>query len=958
MNEPVNFMQLMQHSSLLFGTNASFVEELYEQYLLDPNAVPGEWRGYFDALPPLANGVPDQSHSAIQRAFAALPKAAAGSAMPADAELERKQVSVLQLINAHRFLGLRVANLDPLSRHAKPVVAELDPAHYGLGEADMNATFETGSLVAGARMTLREILQLLRQTYCGSIGAEYMYISDVAQKRWIQNRLESVRGSTGYDAAKRRRTLELLTAAETLERYLHTKFVGQKRFSLEGGETTIPLLEHLLQRAGAQGIQETVIGMAHRGRLNVLVNILGKLPSMLFAEFEGIHADHLTSGDVKYHQGFSADIATPGGVLHVALAFNPSHLEIVNPVVEGSVRARQHRRKDFDGSKVIPILLHGDAAFAGQGVVMETLAMSQTRGYRTGGTVHIITNNQIGFTASDMRDVRSSTYCSDVAKMIDAPIFHVNADDPDAVLLITEIALDYRMQFSKDVVIDLVCFRKLGHNEQDEPLVTQPFMYRFIRQHPGTRALYARRLERQGIIQSGEADAMIATYHKAMDEGRNSIRPALEKGDGKAAVDWTPFQSGQQWDAPVDTAVPLERLRQLAIPLTTPPENFTLHSRVQKIVEDRIAMAKGDLPLDWGMAENLAYATLLTEGYPVRLSGQDSRRGTFFHRHATWHDQNRVEWHEGAYTPLQHLAPDQADFVVIDSLLSEEAVLGFEYGYATAEPDSLVLWEAQFGDFANGAQVVIDQFIASGEVKWGRLCGLVMLLPHGYEGQGAEHSSGRIERYLQMCADYNIQVCIPSTPAQMFHLLRRQMMRPLRKPLIVFTPKSLLRSKDAASPLAELTRGRFQPVIAEVDKLDEKKVRRIIACSGKIYYELLAARRAKGIQDMAIIRLEQLYPFPHDDFTAQVAAYPNAAEVVWCQEEPGNQGAWHRIQHYLLRHMRRGMHLDYALRPSSAAPAAGYLAVHQEQQKAVIEAAFRDDLDNKPKPGTSHHEHH
>ena len=951
-------MQLMQDSSLLFGTNAPFVEELYEQYLLDPNAVPREWRSYFDALPPLANGAQDQSHSQIQRAFAALPKVAASGAMTPDAELERKQVFVLQLINAHRFLGVRVANLDPLNRYAKPVVAELDPAHYGLGETDMDATFDTGSLVGGARMTLREILQLLRQTYCGSIGAEYMYISDVAQKRWIQNRLESVRGLAGYDAAQRRRILELLTAAETLERYLHTKFVGQKRFSLEGGETAIPLLEHLLQRAGAQGVQETVIGMAHRGRLNVLVNILGKLPSMLFAEFEGIHAEHLTSGDVKYHQGFSADIGTPGGELHVALAFNPSHLEIVNPVVEGSVRARQHRLKDLDGSKVIPILLHGDAAFAGQGVVMETLAMSQTRGYRTGGTVHIITNNQIGFTASDMRDVRSSTYCSDVAKMIDAPIFHVNADDPDAVLLVTEIALDYRMQFNKDVVIDLVCFRKLGHNEQDEPLVTQPFMYGFIRKHPGTRALYAQRLEQQGVIQAGEADAMIATYRKAMDEGRNSIQPALEKGSGKITVDWAPFKRDVPWDVKINTAVPLERLRELAIPLTTVPENFVLHSRVQKIVEDRTAMARGDLPLDWGMAENLAYATLLSEGYPVRLSGQDTQRGTFFHRHATWHDQNRREWNVGAYTPLQHISPEQADFVVIDSLLSEEAVLGFEYGYATAEPNSLVLWEAQFGDFANGAQVVIDQFIASGEVKWGRLCGLVMLLPHGYEGQGAEHSSGRIERYLQLCADYNIQVCIPSTPAQMFHLLRRQMLRTMRKPLIVFTPKSLLRSKDAASPLAELTQGRFQPVIAEVDKLDNKKVRRIIACSGKVYYDLLAARRAKGIQDMAIIRIEQLYPFPHDDFTAQIAAYPKATELVWCQEEPGNQGAWHRIQHYLLRHLRKGMRLDYALRPSSAAPAAGYLAVHHEQQKAVIEAAFRGDLDNKPNPGASHHEHH
>ena len=943
----------MRQNSPLFGANAPFIEDLYEKYLLDPGAVPDDWRKYFDAMQ-LDSSVHDVPHSPIQRAFLAL--SATSNATTTDTA--RKQIFVLQLINAYRFLGTRVANLDPLMRHAKPVIAELDPAHYGLGEADMDSTFDTGSLVAGTRMTLREILKLLRQTYCSSIGAEYMYLGNIEQKRWVQNRLEGTRGQAGYDSEVRRHILERITAAETLERYLHTKFVGQKRFSLEGSETLIPLLDHLLHRCGEQGVQEAVIGMAHRGRLNVLVNILGKQPSMLFAEFEGIHTEQLTSGDVKYHQGFSADISTPGGVLHVALAFNPSHLEIVDPVVEGSVRARQHRRKDLNGSKVVPILLHGDAAFAGQGVVMETLSMSQTRGYRTGGTIHIIINNQIGFTASDVRDARSSTYCSDVAKMIDAPILHVNADDPDAVLLICEIALDYRMQFNKDVVIDLVCFRKLGHNEQDEPLVTQPFMYRFIRQHPGTRALYAQKLLDEGVILAGDAERMISDYRQTIDEGRNSIGSALPVSESKISIDWASFKRDTPWDIAVNTAVPLERIQQLTVPLTRVPDNFALHARVQKIVDDRVAMGRGEQPLDWGMAETLAYATLLTEGYPVRLSGQDTQRGTFFHRHAAWHDQNRKEWHEGVHIPLQHLAPDQADFVVIDSLLSEEAVLGFEYGYATAEPDSLVLWEAQFGDFANGAQVVIDQFIASGEVKWGRLCGLVMLLPHGYEGQGAEHSSGRIERYLQLCADYNIQVCIPSTPAQMFHLLRRQMLRPYRKPLIVFTPKSLLRSKDAASPLAELTDGHFQPIIAEAEQLDNKKVRRIIACSGKVYYDLLAARRSKEKMDMAIIRIEQLYPFPHDDFVAQINAYPNATEVVWCQEEPGNQGAWHRIQHYLLRHLRAGMRLDYALRPSSAAPAAGYLAVHQEQQKAVIEAAFRDDINTKPNPGASHHEHH
>jgi 2-oxoglutarate dehydrogenase E1 component len=805
-------------------------------------------------------------------------------------------------------------------------------------------------------MTLREIVKLLRQTYCSSIGAEYMYISDVQQKRWIQQRLEGSRGAGNYGAVKQREILQRLTAAETLERYLHTKFVGQKRFSLEGGETLIPLLDHLLQRAGAQGVEETVIGMAHRGRLNVLVNILGKMPSMLFSEFEGKHAEHLTSGDVKYHNGFSSEIVQPSGSMNVTLAFNPSHLEIVSPVVEGSVRARQHTNKDVDGRKVMPVILHGDSAFTGQGVVMETFNLSQTRGYSTGGTVHVIINNQIGFTTSDVRDIRSSSFCTDVSKMVEAPIFHVNADNPEAVLLVTEIALDYRMEFGRDVVIDLVCFRKLGHNEQDEPLVTQPFMYRYINQHPGMRALYAKHLVDAGVINADEPEAMIADYRKAMDGGISPVVTISGNPKRLHATRWSKYSLDDRWDTPVKTSVSRERLQQLSELLTTIPDDFKLHSRVEKIIEDRRAMGKGELSLDWGMAENLAYATLLTEGYPVRVSGQDCGRGTFFHRHAVLHDQNRTVWHEGLYMPLRNLTPDQADVVVIDSTLSEEAVLAYEYGYATAEPDSLVIWEAQFGDFANGAQVVIDQFITSGEAKWGRLCGLVMLLPHGYEGQGAEHSSGRIERYLQMCADYNIQVCIPSTPAQMFHLLRRQMLRKYRKPLIVFTPKSLLRSKDAASPLKWLVEGEYQPILGEADKLDAAKVKRIIVCSGKIYYELIAARRERGIQDMVIIRLEQLYPFPHTIFEDQVALYPNATEVLWCQEEPGNQGAWHRIQHYLLRHMRKGMQLGYALRPSSAAPAAGYLSVHNEQQKAVINAAFRDDLSITNMPGAKHHE--
>jgi 2-oxoglutarate dehydrogenase E1 component len=942
-------LQAMRDSSALFGMNDAFIENQYEMWLADPASVPNDWRAYFNALQATPGAAVEVAHSPIQRAFAALPHQPAEVGVP-----ERKQVSVLQLINAYRFLGVRVADLDPLQRHEKPLVPELDPAHYGLTEADMDSTFETGSLVAATRMRLVEVLQLLRRIYCGSIGAEYMYISDIGQKRWIQKRLEGARGTPDYAREQRQRILERLTAAETLERYLHTKYVGQKRFSLEGGETLIPVLDHLLQRAGAAGVKETVIGMAHRGRLNVLVNILGKLPSVLFAEFEGQHAGHLSVGDVKYHNGFSSDLAVPNGEMHVTLAFNPSHLEIVGPVVEGSTRARQHTRGDHDGSLVLPVLLHGDAAFSGQGVVMETLNLSQTRGYHTGGTVHIIINNQIGFTTSDARDVRSSLYCSDAAKIIEAPIFHVNADDPEAALLVTEIALDYRMTYKRDIVIDLVCFRKLGHNEQDEPMVTQPLMYRHIQQHPGTRALYARRLVEARAIAPDEPEALLAAYRKTLDGGKSPVA-TLPRSARPYTERWAKFNHDVPWDVPVHTAVMRERLQFLAQRLTALPENFKLHSRVEKIIADRVLMGRGELALDWGMAETLAYATLLSEGYPVRLSGQDCGRGTFFHRHAELHDQNRSERQTGLYVPLRNLEAGQADFVVIDSILSEAAVLAYEYGYATAEPDTLTLWEAQFGDFANGAQVVIDQFITSGEAKWGRKCGLVMLLPHGYEGQGAEHSSGRIERYLQLCANYNIQVCIPSSPAQMFHLLRRQMLRPLRTPLIVFTPKSLLRSKDAASPLERLASGGFEPVIGETEALDKDKVRRIIACSGKIYYELAQARAKRGISDMALIRIEQLYPFPHKDFAAQVAAYPNATEVLWCQEEPGNQGAWHRIQHYLLRHLRPGMQLDYALRATMAAPAPGYLALHQEQQKEVIEAAFRPDINIHVIQGDPHH---
>ena len=928
-------------TSYLSGANAPFIEELYEAYLEDPASVPPEWKRYFDQLQ-LMPGAPDVAHEPIRASFIKLAKAprrVSGPAASAVAVAERKQVAVVALINAYRFSGVRQANVDPLKRFEKPYLQELDPAHYGFSDAEMNTAFNSGDLVGAEQMPLREIIRALRETYCGSIGAEYMYVSDAAQRQWIQQRLESTRAQPSYTADQKQHILERLTAAETLEKYLHTRYVGQKRFSLEGGDSLIPVLDLLLQRAGEQGIQESVIGMAHRGRLNVLVNTMGKVPKDLFLEFEGKHADNLPAGDVKYHNGFSSDINTPGGPMHLTLAFNPSHLEIVNPVVEGSVRARQHRRKDREGKQVMPVLIHGDAAFAGQGVVMETLNLSQTRGYRTGGTSHIIVNNQIGFTTSDVRDTRSTLYCTDIVKMIEAPVFHVNGDDPEAVCFVTELALDFRMQFQRDVVIDLVCFRRHGHNEQDEPMVTQPLMYKIVSQHPGTRKLYADKLAAQGTIRPEDADEMIKAYRSALDAGYHTNKNILTNFHPPYAVNWDRFKNAK-WTDPVETGMPMAALKQLADKLVTIPPQFKLHPRVEKIIADRRQMVEGKLRLDWGMAENLAYAALLKDGFGVRLSGQDTGRGTFFHRHAVLHDQARERWDAGTYIPLQHVAENQPDFLVIDSVLSEEAVMGFEYGYATAEPNDLVVWEGQFGDFANGAQVVIDQFIASGEVKWGRLCGLTLMLPHGYEGQGPEHSSARLERFLQLCADYNMQICVPSTPAQMFHMLRRQMLRPFRKPLIIMSPKSMLRHKESTSSLEDLAQGRFQSVIGETDELDPQNVRRVVFCSGKIYYDLRAARRERGIKDVAIVRLEQLYPFPHEDYAAQIQTYGKAVDVVWCQEEPGNQGAWHRIQHYLLRHILPHQKLTYALRPSSASPAAGYLALHNEQQKAVIDAAL------------------
>ncbi len=934
-------------TSYLSGGNAAYVEDQYEAYLQDPTSVSEALRAYFDALQniPAVDGsnARDIPHAPIVTSFAERAKQGPIKTIvaSADSDMGRKRVAATQLVAAYRNVGLRWADLDPLKRQERPPVPDLDPAFYGFTEADQDIVFNASNTYFGKEtMSLRELLNNLRETYCGSIGAEFMYISDQAQKRWWQERLESIRSKPVFSAEKKKHVLERLTAAEGLERFLHTKYVGQKRFSLEGGESFIAAMDELIQHAGEKGVQEIVIGMAHRGRLNVLVNTLGKMPADLFAEFEGKHVDDLPAGDVKYHKGFSSDVPTPGGPVHLSLAFNPSHLEIVNPVVEGSVKARQERRGDQTGEQeVLAVQVHGDAAFAGQGVVMETLNLAQTRGYGTGGTIHIVINNQIGFTTSDPRDSRSTLYCTDVVKMIEAPVLHVNGDDPEAVVLAMQLAVDFRTEFKKDVAVDIICYRKLGHNEQDTPAMTQPLMYKKIGQHPGTRKLYADKLITQNTLKTEEPDGLVQEYRAAMDAGKHTVDPVLSNFKNKFAVDWLPFLN-RKWTDAADTAVPMAELKRLAERITAIPEHFKVHPLVERVVNDRAKMGRGEQPLDWGMGEHLAFASLVASGYPVRITGQDAGRGTFTHRHAVLHDQNRERWDAGSYIPLQNVSDNQAPFNVIDSVLSEEAVMGFEYGYSTAEPNALVIWEAQFGDFANGAQVVIDQFISSGEVKWGRASGLTLMLPHGYEGQGPEHSSARLERYLQLCADHNMQVVQPTTPAQIFHLLRRQMIRLFRKPLIILTPKSLLRSKDAVSPLTDLAKGHFETVIADAEELNAAKVKRVVACSGKVYYDLVNSRKERGQTDTAIIRVEQLYPFPHKAFAAELKKYPNLTEVVWCQDEPQNQGAWFFVQHYIMENMSEGQKLGYAGRPASASPAVGYYAKHNEQQKALVDAAF------------------
>ena len=897
--------------------NAEYIDQLYEAFKASPENVSSEWRHYFygfehgaDAQLPSLAGLQQDPHSGAER-----------------------------LIMAYRMLGHLAADIDPLQIRDREGPAELTPQYYGLDAAGLEQPVSVVSIDPVNARPLREVVTILERVYCGTLACEHMHISASDERRWIEQRLESSHGNWAAQHTPQIRTelLRDLTAAEGLERYLHSHYTGQKRFSLEGGDALIPLLDELVQGAGACGVTDVVLGMAHRGRLNVLVNLLGKAPGELFSEFEH-HGEldvRIGSGDVKYHQGFYSNIQTSGGPVHLALAFNPSHLEIVGPVVEGGVRARQDRHGDNATDLVLPVLVHGDAAFVGQGVVTETLNLSKLPAYSTGGSIHVVVNNQIGFTTSHPQEARSTLYCTEVAKPIQAPIFHVNGDDPDAVLFVTRLALDYRLTFHNDVVIDLVCYRRHGHNEADEPMMTQPCMYRRIHELETARARYATRLKSDGVIKPGDAETMAERYRASLEVGKVVAREFLHGSSTGYEAHWENYLAAKP-DETVDTQVPLATLARLGGRALEQPEGFVLHRGVARVLDARRRMLSGELPLDWGMAETLAYATLLEEGYAIRLSGQDTGRGTFAHRHAVLHHQDE----RASHVPLAQLFEGQPRFEVINSLLSELAALAFEYGYATSSPETLVIWEAQFGDFANCAQVVIDQFIASGYLKWGRLCQLTLFLPHGFEGLGAEHSSARLERFLQLCAELNMRVWVPTTPAQFFHLLRDQIKRRFRRPLIVMTPKSLLRHQLSSSTLDALTDGALAVVLPEIDQIDGGKVRRVLLCSGKVFFDLLAARRERGITDIAILRVEQLYPFPRHHLRELLDQYTNAPEIVWCQEDPRNQGAWYQIQHHL-RDLKHGdQSLGYAGRPPSASPACGYPRLHQAQQQALIDIAL------------------
>src|SRR3990167_2883599 len=942
MTSKTKTMQALWQDSYLAAGNAEYIEGLYETYLADPDELSPEWRQYFyDLLHSMSRGgVADVSHQTIRDEFIHLARqkqrtvvTSTGPSFYAGEQQER----VTELIMAYRRLGHLRSNIDPLGMRKEIAAPTLELAYYGFTDKEIDKTFSVGSfsLLNKDTATLREIHQALRRVYCNTIGFEYMHINRTEEVEWIRKRIENGWSQFNPSADEKKRLLDRLIVADGLEKYLGFKYVGQKRFSLEGGDSLILFLDTLVNRSAKNGVKEMVIGMAHRGRLNVLVNVVGKEPKDIFAAFEGTGISSTRSGDVKYHLGCSSDVNTSDGPVHIALAFNQSHLEIVSPVAQGSVRARQRRRRDSRQASVVPVQIHGDAAFAGQGVVTETFNMSQARWFTIGGSIHIVINNQVGFTTSNVNDARSTIYCTDVAKMVEPPILHVNANDPEAVYFAAQFAVDYRQQFKRDVVIDLVCYRRHGHNEADEPSATQPVMYKIIKAMDVPYLTYAKKLVEEGIIAEDAPKQIADAYREALDEGRSVVDLANDRSAYEYAVNWEPYLE-THWTDKAKTAVALERLREIADRLQTLPEGFVVQPQVKKGLEAQKKMTAGDLPLNWGYAETMAYATLLEEGYPIRLCGQDATRGTFAHRHAVLHDQRN----DDVYIPLSHISPTQAQINIVDSFLSEEAVLAFEYGYSTAEPNFLVLWEAQFGDFANGGQVVIDQFISSGEQKWTRLCGLVMLLPHGYEGMGPEHSSARLERYLQLCAQDNMQVCVPSTPAQIFHLLRRQMVRPYRKPLIVMTPKSLLRHPLAVSSLDDLSKGEFQLIIPEIDKLEAKKVDRVIFCAGKVYYELLEQRREMKLTNIAIVRVEQLYPFPEASCREILKTYSQAKDFVWCQEESQNQGAWHTMQACIGPMLSKEQQLSYVGRPASAAPAVGYHSVHEREQTELVAQAL------------------
>jgi 2-oxoglutarate dehydrogenase E1 component len=941
-------MAELDGTTFLSGANAGFIAELYTRFLEDPHSVDESWRRFFsdmnDDLPavlaelqgpswakPVPRTIGNGAAAAVEIGSETLRRATADS------------IRALQLIRAYRVRGHLEAELDPLGLEKRGPYPELDCRTYGFTEADLDREIFINNLFGRERATLREIIAILRETYCGRIGVEYMHIQVPAERAWIQEKFEKRQSRPTYSAAVKKEILRTLTIAETFERFLDRRYTGTKRFGIEGAESLMPSLEAILRCGSELGIREFVIGMPHRGRLNVLANFVGKPFAAIFSEFQGnsTHPEHVHgSGDVKYHLGTSGDREVSGRTIHLSLAANPSHLEAVDPVVLGKVRAKQLQRGDGERSEVAGILMHGDAAFAGQGLVAESLELSDLVGFCTGGTIHIIVNNQIGFTTAPSA-ARSSPYPSDVAKGVQAPIFHVNADDPEAVVEIARIATEFRQEFKKDVVIDLFCYRRHGHNETDEPAFTQPLMYRTIARRPTTRQLYAKRLAETGVLAEGEADAMATRFIAELEnqfEAAKSYRP--NKADWLEGA-WAGLEQAPDDDRRGDTGVAIEKLREAGRALVTVPQGFRLNPKIARQLEVKRAAIKTGEGIDWATAEALAIGSLCAEGTHVRMSGQDSGRGTFSHRHAILVDQETEE----RYIPINHISPGQAPFEIIDSPLSEAAVVGFEYGYSLADPSTLVLWEAQFGDFANGAQVIIDQFLSSGEVKWLRMSGLVLLLPHGYEGQGPEHSSGRIERYLQLCAEDNIQVCNLTSAANYFHALRRQIRRNFRKPLVIFTPKSLLRAKEVMSRLDEMgPETTFHRVIGETETIAaDDAVRRVVLCSGKVYFDLAKAR-AEGADDrVALVRLEQLYPFPFNALAKVLQRYRNA-EIVWCQEEPQNMGAWTFVDR-LIEQVLGGLDVAaqrprFAGRAEAASPATGLFKRHVEEQTRLVAEAL------------------